>query len=99
MHVIDGLICGSYWAFGAAEFMSHRICIASNATQNTHISAENILSIFNWFDINVMKDFLNILAYCSSCGDCSGGSPVIIMNIILCFSITGIRPSVNNDSI
>jgi len=36
--------CGSCWAFGAVEAMSDRICIASNGTQNAHISAEDLVS-------------------------------------------------------
>jgi cathepsin B len=36
--------CGSCWAFGAAEAMSDRLCIASNGTVQTRVSAENILA-------------------------------------------------------
>ncbi|EGT44629.1 hypothetical protein CAEBREN_31940 [Caenorhabditis brenneri] len=36
--------CGSCWAFGAAEIISDRICIQSNATQTPIISVEDILS-------------------------------------------------------
>ncbi|KPM09921.1 cathepsin B-like protein 2 [Sarcoptes scabiei] len=36
--------CGSCWAFGAAEAISDRVCIASNAKFNTLLSAEDILS-------------------------------------------------------
>jgi len=36
--------CGSCWAFGAVEAMSDRVCIASNGSQNAHISAEDLLS-------------------------------------------------------
>jgi len=36
--------CGSCWAFGAAEAMSDRVCIASNGKLQTRISAENILA-------------------------------------------------------
>lgn len=36
--------CGSCWAFGAAEAMSDRICVASKGELNVHISAENLLS-------------------------------------------------------
>lgn len=36
--------CGSCWAFGAAEAMSDRICIASNGAKNAHLSAEDIMT-------------------------------------------------------
>lgn len=36
--------CGSCWAFGAAEAMSDRVCIASNGNFHGDISSEDILS-------------------------------------------------------
>lgn len=36
--------CGSCWAFGAVEAATDRICIGTNATTITHISAEHLLS-------------------------------------------------------
>jgi len=39
--------CGSCWAFGAVEAMSDRICIASNGTQNAHISAEDLVCMYS----------------------------------------------------
>jgi len=36
--------CGSCWAFGAAEAMSDRVCIASNGQKQVDVSAEDLLS-------------------------------------------------------
>uniref|UniRef100_A0A4W5RL29 Cathepsin B n=1 Tax=Hucho hucho TaxID=62062 RepID=A0A4W5RL29_9TELE len=36
--------CGSCWAFGAAEAISDRVCIHSNAKVNVEISSEDLLS-------------------------------------------------------
>ena len=42
--VRDQSTCGSCWAFGAVEAMSDRICIKSGGTDQTRISAQNMLS-------------------------------------------------------
>jgi cathepsin B len=39
----DQSACGSCWAFGAAETMSDRICIASGQQDQTRVSAEDLL--------------------------------------------------------
>lgn len=40
----DQANCGSCWAFGAAEAMSDRICIASGQKMQIRVSAQNILT-------------------------------------------------------
>jgi len=58
--VRDQGACGSCWAFGAAEAMTDRICISSNATQTPYLSAEDLVSCCGIFQ----------------CGDgCNGGYP------------------------
>jgi len=42
--VRDQANCGSCWAFGAAEAMTDRLCIATNGTQNVHLSAQDLTS-------------------------------------------------------
>ena len=40
----DQANCGSCWAFGSTEAMTDRMCIASNGTVTTHLSAQDVTS-------------------------------------------------------
>lgn len=49
--VRDQANCGSCWAFGSVEAMSDRICIASNGTDRSHLSAEHVVSCCHLLDM------------------------------------------------
>lgn len=59
-HIRDQGSCGSCWAFGAAEAMTDRICIASKGALTPYLAAEDLVSCCGPF----------------TCGDgCNGGYP------------------------
>lgn len=56
----DQASCGSCWAFGAAEAMTDRWCVANNGTSNPRLSSEEIVSCCGGFK-------------CFGCQGCNGG--------------------------
>ncbi|GMR39462.1 hypothetical protein PMAYCL1PPCAC_09657, partial [Pristionchus mayeri] len=67
--------CGSCWAFGAAEAMSDRVCIASNGAKTPTLSADDLLSCCGFFCGYGCEGGYPIRAwtYMSQKGICTGG--------------------------
>ncbi|KAF8383172.1 cpr-5 [Pristionchus pacificus] len=67
--------CGSCWAFGAAEAMSDRVCIASKGTKTPTLSADDLLSCCGFFCGYGCEGGYPIRAwtYMTQKGICTGG--------------------------
>lgn len=71
----DQANCGSCWAFGSVEAMSDRICIASNGTDKTHLSAEDVTSCCHLGDMGCNGGIpSSAYTYYSSSGIVDGGN-------------------------
>merc|ERR1719343_932570 len=71
----DQADCGSCWAFGSVEAMTDRICIASNGTEKTHLSAEDVTSCCHLGDMGCNGGIPStVYSYYQSTGIVDGGN-------------------------
>jgi len=67
--------CGSCWAISAVETMSDRVCIASNAASNAHLSTEDMVSCCHICGFGCNGGYPQMAwEYFKKSGVCTGGN-------------------------